>query len=232
MNYKEALMKFSQYYEDRYSVEFPTIFSLCDFKDKSILEIGSGEEGYFVKEVLKLTDKIVASDVSNDILNELRKNVNVETKVCRAENLPFADDSFDVVFSRWVIQEIKDLEKAIKEMCRVAKNNIIVVLPSEGGDETKMLEIKFPDKFEDRKRRIMNIKKWVSECGFKVKEKRELLKFLFPDVDETIEIFSVLGFKNDLSDKEKIKLKEFLLGKKDKDSIHFTQGASFICGYR
>ena len=232
MNYKEALMKFSKYYKDRCSVEFPTIFNLCNFRNKSVLEVGSGKEGYFVKEVLKLTDEIVASDASDDILNELRKNVIVKTKICKAEKLSFPNNSFDIVFSRWVAQEIENLEKAVKEMCRVAKGNVIIVLPSEEGDETKMLQIKFPDKFEYRKKRIINIKKWVSESGFKVKEERKILKFLFSDIDETIEIFSVLGFKNDLLDKEKLELKKFLLDRKKKDGIHLTQGASFICGYK
>jgi len=211
MNYKEALRKFSKYYKDRYSVEFPTIFSLCNFRNKSVLEIGPAE-GYFVKEVSKLTNKITTSDAS--------------------VVLHFQDKSFDIVFSRWIAQNINDLKKAIKEMCRVAKECIIIVLPSEKGNETKMLEIKFPDKFKQRKERIENIKKWISECGFKVKEKRKLLKFLFPDVDEAIDVFSALGFKNEITEKEKLKLKKFLLSKKKKDGIHLTQGASFICGYK
>jgi hypothetical protein len=58
------------------------------------------------------------------------------------------------------------------------------------------------------------------------------LKFLFPDADEAIEIFSALGFNNDLTEKEKSRLKEFLINNKKSDGIHITQGASFICGYR
>jgi ubiquinone/menaquinone biosynthesis C-methylase UbiE len=146
--------------------------------------------------------------------------------------LPFHDKSFEIVFSRWIAQNIDKLEKAVKEMCRVAKSNIIIVLPSEEGDETKMLEIKFPDKFECRKKRIINIKKWISKCDFKIKEKRKLLKFLFPDTDETIEILSALSFNNVLSIKDKLKLREFLSNRKKKNGFHLTQGASFICGTR
>jgi len=225
-------MKFSESYRDRYSIEFPTIFGICNFKNKRVLEIGSGREGYFVKEALKLTNKIVASDISIDILNDLKKTVEVENVVCNAEDLPFSDNSFDIVFSRWVAQDIKNLEKAIKEMCRVAKDNIIVVFPSEEGDETELLQIKYPDKFESRKKRIENVKKWISDCGFKVKEEKRLLKFLFPDVDEAVEIFSVLGFKNEITGEEKLKLKEYFLSKRGKDGINFLQGASFICGYK
>jgi len=211
MEYQEALIKFSHYYKDRYSVEFPTIFSLCNFKNKSILEIGSAE-GYFVKEVSKLTNKINTTDVS--II------------------LSFPNSSFDIVFSRWTVQNLNNLKKFIKEICRVAKENVIIVLPSSEGNETKMLKIKFLDKFRQRKKRITEIKKLISNCGFKVKEKRKLLKFLFPNLDEAIEIFSALSFNNDLSVKEKLKLREFLSNRKKKGGIHLTQGASFICGYK
>ena len=210
MNYKDALAKFSQYYKDRYTVEFPIILSLCDFRNKKVLEIGPAE-GYFVKELSKLTNNITTTD---------------------STDLPFPNNSFDIVLSRWIVQNIENLEKAIKEMCKVAKSDVVIVLPSEEGDETKILEVKFPDKSDSRKKRAMNIKKWILESGFNVKEERKLLKFLFPDIDETIEIFSALGFNNDLSEKEKLRLKEFLLNKKKSDGIRITQGASFICGYK
>ena len=211
MNYADALKKFSQYYKDRHAVEFPTILSLCDFRNKKVLEIGPAE-GYFVKEASKLTNEITTSDVSVD--------------------LSFPDKHFDIVISRWVAQNIDDLEKPIKEMCRVAKSDVVIVLPSEEGDETNILEIKFPDKSGLRKRRSMDIKKWILESGFNVKEERRLLKFLFPGADEAIEIFSALGFDNNLSDEERLSLKEFLLKRKKEDGVHLTQSASFICGYK
>jgi len=211
MNYRDALAKFSQYYKDRYLVEFPTILSLCDFRNKKVLEIGPAE-GYFVKELSKSTNNITTTDVSVD--------------------LPFPDGSFDIVLSRWIAQNIDDLEKAVKEMCRIAKSYVVIVLPSEEGDEAKILEVKTPDKHDSRKKRIKDVKEWISESSFKVKEEKRLLRFLFPDLEEVMGIFSALCFNNKLSEKEKSKLKEFLLNKKKSDGIHIAQGASFICGYR
>ncbi len=232
MNYKDALTKFSQYYKDRYFIEFPTIFNLCNLRNKKVLEVGSGRKSYFLKELFKLTKNVVASDISNEILKELKRKIRIKTKVCSAEKLPFSNKSFDTVLSRWVVQDINNLERAVNEMCRVAKKNILVVLPSEFGDETKMLKIKFPEKFEQRKARRMNIKKWISKNGFKVKEKRKLLRFLFHNLEETIEIFLAISFGSKLTKKEKLRLIKFLLNRKKKDGIHFTQGASFICGYK
>jgi ubiquinone/menaquinone biosynthesis C-methylase UbiE len=232
MDYDKALERFGECYKDRQSVEFPTIFRLCDFRDKTILEIGAGRAGYFPKAAAPLAMRYVATDVSREILDELVSNVGVETKVCRAEKLPFKDRSFDIVFSRWVAQDVKDLEKAVGEMCRVAKENVVMVLPSEEGDETEMLKIKYPGKHYYRKQRIAEIKRWISEAGFKVKETRKTLNFIFPSIEEAVEIMSALGFSNTLSESEKQKLTRFFEKRKTRKGVLFSQGASFICGRR
>ncbi len=89
MNYSQAVKGFEEGYRDRYKVEFPVIFNLCDFNRKSVLEIGAGRDGYFPEKVLGFVKKYMATDISQDILDELKKKVNVETRVCRAENFLF-----------------------------------------------------------------------------------------------------------------------------------------------
>ena len=232
MDYKNALKKFGNYYLSRYDTEFPMIFSMCDFKGKSVLEIGSGNEGHFLKELTKYTDKIVATDISKEILDDLRKNVSIKTKVCKGEKLPFENRTFDIVFCRWVLSYFNNLKKGIDEMCRVAAESVLLVFPSEEDDETKMLKIKFKDRYEMRKQRVKNIKKWLSENGFAVKEKRKTLKFLFPSVDEAVKIMSAMGFQNKLTKKEKEKLWRFFENRKTKKGLLFRQGAAFICATR
>jgi SAM-dependent methyltransferase len=46
--------------------------------------------------------------------------------VCRAEELPFADDSFDVVACRVAAHHFEDVEKAVAEMARVSSEAVIV----------------------------------------------------------------------------------------------------------
>jgi hypothetical protein len=209
MEYKEALEKFSQSYIDRYDVEFPLIFSLADFKDKRVLEIGPAE-GYFVGEVSKFTDRIESVD--------------------SYEKLQFSDGSFDITLSRWIIQGVEDIDNFVKEMCRVANQNVIIILPSDEGDETEILRIKFPEKSNTRAERLERIKKLISECGFQAKEEKKLMRFLFKDLDETIDIFCALAFRNEITQEEKTKLRDFLAKRKDNEGIHITQGASFIVG--
>lgn len=47
--------------------------------------------------------------------------------VCRAEDLPFADASFDVVTCRLGAHHFEDVEAAVREMARVARERVLVV---------------------------------------------------------------------------------------------------------
>jgi SAM-dependent methyltransferase len=47
--------------------------------------------------------------------------------VCRAEDLPFADESFDVVTSRLGAHHFEDVDAAVREMARVARERVLVV---------------------------------------------------------------------------------------------------------
>jgi len=65
-------------------------------------------------------------DISTKMLNKAFKNmrkwkVNGELVCCEAENLPFNDNIFDVVYSCGGINFYNDKQKAINEMIRVAK---------------------------------------------------------------------------------------------------------------
>ena len=228
MNQKKALKEFSKYYTDRHKKEFPTIFDLCDFKDKKVLEVGAGSEGHFPKEIIDSVKEYIATDISKKNLQELKQKINIKTKTCPAEDLCFDKNTFDIVLSRWSAQHFDNLKKAVEEMCKVSKQNILIIIPSEKGDQTKMKKIKYKDKDKERKDRIEKIKKWLFKKDFKVKTKHKLLSFLFPSVKKAIEIFMPLDFENDLNEKQRKRVKEFLLKRKTKKGIKFTQGACFI----
>ncbi|MFC2143648.1 class I SAM-dependent methyltransferase [Candidatus Aenigmatarchaeota archaeon] len=231
MDVKEALEKFSEYYDHRNDVEFPTIFSMCDFTDKRVAEIGAGHQGHFIKELLNKTKSITAVDIDEKALEKLKKRINNDM-VCYmkapAEDLPFEDNSQDIVFSRWTIHEF-DVDSAILEFCRVAKKHVFIVLPSEEGDETEMKNLK-EDSSDKRKQRIDKIKALMEHNGLSVKEERKLLSFTFPSMEEAFEILHAVAFGHGLAEETKEVVKSFLLSRKDGDKIKFTQGASFILG--
>lgn len=47
------------------------------------------------------------------------------------ENLPFEDNSFDVVMATHTLEHVIDFEKAVKELKRITKQTLCVVVPCQ-----------------------------------------------------------------------------------------------------
>lgn len=94
--------------------------------DKKVLEIGGGN-GYQASIMKSWVSEIKSIDVD---LNHIEKYFEVEKY--DGANLPFSDESFDVIFSSNVLEHVKDLDLLIKETKRVIKPNgvIIHLIPS------------------------------------------------------------------------------------------------------
>jgi SAM-dependent methyltransferase len=91
------------------------------------LEIGAGT-GYFTLNLLKagIVDEAVATDISPGMLAALsssaeRLGLDVKAVRCEATELPFADDSFDLVFGHAVLHHLPDLDAAFGEFLRVLR---------------------------------------------------------------------------------------------------------------
>src|SRR5215218_10256760 len=91
------------------------------------LEIGAGT-GYFSLNLLLagIVREAVATDISQGMLDELagsaaRLHLEVQTARTEAERLPFADDSFDLVFGHAVLHHLPDLDAAFAEFRRVLR---------------------------------------------------------------------------------------------------------------
>jgi hypothetical protein len=231
MDYEAGLKRFGECYKDRDRVEFPLIFSMCEFSGKTVLEIGSDREGISIERILEKAKSMFATNIREDVLAGLKGRFGIGARVCMAEKLPFEDRSFDIVFSRWSIM-YTELKKSVKEMCRVAKSNVFIVLPSPGGDQATIKTIKEEGKPREREVRISRIKKLLDENGFTVKEERRILRFVFPDVDGAFQILMAVDFDNELPDEGKARLRNILSGKVGIEGVEFTQGACFLCGTR
>ncbi len=107
------------------------------------LEIGSGT-GYFSLNLCAagLIGELTATDISPGMLATLEGNaaglgLEVETVSCDAEELPFADESFDLVLGHAVLHHIPDLGRAAAEMLRVLRPGGTLAFcgePSANGD--------------------------------------------------------------------------------------------------
>ena len=107
------------------------------------LEIGSGT-GYFTLNLMQagVIGEATCSDISPGMLDTLAENaarldLEVETSFADAEQLPFADGSFDLVLGHAVLHHIPDLELAFSEFARVLAPGGTVLFagePSRYGD--------------------------------------------------------------------------------------------------
>jgi ubiquinone/menaquinone biosynthesis C-methylase UbiE len=107
------------------------------------LEIGAGT-GYFTLNLLRagVIGEAVATDISPGMLGRLERSAGelglaVETAACEAEELPFDDDSFDLVFGHAVLHHLPDLAAAFREFRRVLRPGGVVAFcgePSHYGD--------------------------------------------------------------------------------------------------
>ena len=92
------------------------------------LASGNGEPALSLARRVAPGGHVSATDLNEGMLSALRANAaadhvtNIETKVCDAHQLPFADGSFDLVTSRFGVMFFADTPAALREIKRVLKS--------------------------------------------------------------------------------------------------------------
>ena len=91
-----------------------------------VLDLGCGA-GHGSFQVAPLAGEVIAYDLSSEMLDVVvtaaaeRKLSNISVQQGEAERLPFADESFDFVFSRFSAHHWRDPAQALREVRRVLK---------------------------------------------------------------------------------------------------------------
>jgi ubiquinone/menaquinone biosynthesis C-methylase UbiE len=111
--------------------QFLNLLKEVDFNQKSVLEIGCGPGGNLVELSNLKPRKLVGVDISDQMveLAQSKKLPNVEILKVNGTRLPFADKTFDIVFSATVLQHNTDepmLSALIQEMCRVSAKQVFL----------------------------------------------------------------------------------------------------------
>jgi SAM-dependent methyltransferase len=94
---------------------------------RSALDVATGG-GHVARRLREAGIEVVSCDAAPG----MRPDV-----VCRAEDLPFADAGFDVVTSRLGAHHFEDVEAAVDEMARVARERVLVVDNVYAGDASE-----------------------------------------------------------------------------------------------
>lgn len=119
--------------------------SLINIKPKNILDLGCGN-GASSRE-LKSTfsaSKITAVDIAPGMLEEAKKSQSwfktIHYQQADIDQLPFENNSFDLLFSNLTIQWLPDLKITFKELNRVLKPGGLLIFSTFGPDT--LIELK------------------------------------------------------------------------------------------
>ena len=138
--------------------DFQNYYKLKD--GSKILDVGCGK-GFMIYDFLKLNPKfeIKGIDISNYAINNCKKEVVNNLQVASCDDLPFEDNSFDLVIS---INTIHNLErdgcgKSLREINRVAKKNKFIIVDAyrDDGEKEKMFTWNLTAKT------IMHVDEWL-----------------------------------------------------------------------
>jgi len=83
-----------------------------------VLDLGCGRGDnsiIFAKKALE----VIGVDIKDTFLGDATRNVSFQ--IANAENLPFSDDTFDVIFSKDTFHHLKNIGNSLKEAFRVLK---------------------------------------------------------------------------------------------------------------
>ena len=103
---------------------------------QSLLDVGCGEGVLTHRWAQQLGDgrRVVGIDLDDPGLHAewaKRTAPNLEYRVMKAENLPFADGEFDAASAIEVLEHVPDPEHTVAEMARVAQRWLLVSVPRE-----------------------------------------------------------------------------------------------------
>lgn len=118
---------------------------LTDIPRSDMLELGCGTghwSSYFIKQGFKL----VGIDISESMLGVAKlKNIDAEFIIGDASNIPFEDESFDIISSITMLEFVDNQDKVIQEIHRVLRKGGWFVL---GGLNANSIVGKNKDKDE------------------------------------------------------------------------------------
>jgi 2-polyprenyl-3-methyl-5-hydroxy-6-metoxy-1,4-benzoquinol methylase len=118
----------------RFESTLDELFTQAD--PQSLLDVGCGEAVLTHQWAQRLGDgrRVVGIDLDDPALHAewaKRSAPNLEYRVMKAENLPFADGEFDLATAIEVLEHVPDPEHTVAEMARVASGHLLVSVPRE-----------------------------------------------------------------------------------------------------
>ncbi|MBN4049723.1 class I SAM-dependent methyltransferase, partial [Bacteroidales bacterium AH-315-N07] len=110
---------------DLSEISIKYILNNLDQEAKTVLDVGCGN-GYLIKRIAEKGYECSGCDLKDDF-NHTEFNFYKGA----IESLPFEDNQFDIVTCCHLIEHLRDLNKAISELKRITKKQLIIVTPCQ-----------------------------------------------------------------------------------------------------
>ncbi|CAH2464752.1 MULTISPECIES: class I SAM-dependent methyltransferase [Bacillus] len=132
INFHDANNKYTYANRNAHISWQETINNIVDVQNKQVIDIGCGG-GIYTKELALMGAKnVVGLDFSKEILQAAKENCNAFPNISfihgDAHNIPYPNESFDLVISRAVIHHLQDVPTFIREASRILKQDGILIL--------------------------------------------------------------------------------------------------------
>ena len=118
--------------------EFQNYYNLSNMS--SILDVGCAK-GFMLHDFAEIIPgiKVQGIDISNYAIENSMESVKNKLQVADARELPFQDDTFDLVISITTVHNFdrKDCMTALKEISRVSKGNAFITVDAYRNEEEK-----------------------------------------------------------------------------------------------
>ena len=155
-------------------------------KDQRILDIGCGNGKIWRKgiSIIQDAEKLVLADLSQGMLDEAKASYrefkNIEFQLADICDLPFENESFDIILADSMLYHVADLDKALAESYRVLKPNGILAATtfSENGLNAYINDAVFEMGLTDAKTE--------NKISFSLENGADSLKKYFSDLSKLI----------------------------------------------
>lgn len=104
-------------------------FILNNIQGNTVLDISCGR-GFLAKEIVERYH-IETTGVDFVINDNLKDSINPAFLEGNIEHIPFPDNHFDTVISAHTLEHVVNIQQAVKELRRVCKKQLIIVLPKQ-----------------------------------------------------------------------------------------------------
>ena len=143
--------------------------TLVEWQPQRVLEVGGGQGELAERVQRELGAEVAFVDISPRMV-ELARGRGIDAREGDAQDLPFADGTFDTVIAAWMLYHVADVDRALAEFARVLRpGGALVAVTNSSRHLEELFEI-----FQYR---------WLRDGTFSRETGEEMLRRHFADVE-------------------------------------------------